>query len=111
MIIDNDKTNTPAPVDTGSDGIAIHLSYIRRDIDEIKNTQTKNNTEIKQAIQTLQNAYVTRVDYNEHLKTDEDHEKRIRILERALWKYIGFSSAISAVISLVGAFLAQHYFN
>ncbi len=68
-----EETKTPPPIDQGSSGTAIHLAYIRRDIDDIKSTLTG-----------LKNGYVTRIDFEEHLKADADHEARIRTLETAL---------------------------
>ncbi len=95
--MDDSKTPPPvvAPTDVG--GMSIHLSYIRRDIDEIKG-----------GIKDLKNSYVSRVDFDEHLKIDEDHEERLRTIEQSMWKYIGYSSAISSFVGIGGAFLIQY---
>lgn len=98
---DSNKNENPPPVGLDSDGVAIHLSYIRRDIDEIKSNQSKNNTEIKTAITNLQNSYITRVDFDNHLKTDEDHETRLRVIEENMWKRIGATGLISSIGSAV----------
>lgn len=92
------KPNLPPP-EISADP-SVHLWYLRRDIGEIKVTLNK-----------LENNYVTQKDFEDHLKADEDHEQRIRSLEKALWKYIGFSSAISAVVSVAGAALIQFLFK
>lgn len=48
---------------------------------------------------------VPMTDFNEHLKADADHELRIRILERAMWKYIGIAASISAFVAFFGNYL------
>ncbi len=88
----------PPPIDHTNDSTSVHLSYIRRDIDTI-NAKLDN----------LTNGYVTKADFEEHQKIDQDHEERIRTIEQELWKYIGFSSAISSAIALGGSFLIQHF--
>ncbi len=104
----SDRTKIPAPVDTSNDGLAIHLSYIRRDIDEIKANQTKNSAEVRLAFENLSNGYVSRADFNEHMKGDEDHEARIRALERNMWRISGATGIIAGGISLLGSFILQH---
>ena len=99
----------PAPVDTGNDTVSVHLSYIRRDIDQIRTDLTKNSQEVRGAIEDLKNAYVTRIDYEEHLKADDDHENRIRNIEKTLWKYVGASSAISAIGSALLVAISQYF--
>lgn len=99
----------PAPVDTGNDTVSVHLSYIRRDIDQIRTDLTKNSQEVKGAIDELRNAYVTRTDFSEHEKKDEDHETRIRTIEKTLWKYVGASSVISAIASASLVALVQYF--
>lgn len=79
---------------------SVHLWYMRRDIGEIKNTLSK-----------MENNFVTQNDFKEHLKADDDHEQRIRSLEKALWKYVGFSSAISAILAVGGSALIEHFFK
>lgn len=86
------------PIVDSNEATAVHLSYIRRDIVDIKTQLTD-----------LKGAYVTRVDYNEHLKAAEDHEQRIRGLEKDLWKRIGLTSAISALGSSGLLTLIQHF--
>lgn len=70
-----EETKTPPPVTSpGNIGeLATHFSYLRRDVDEIKT-----------GFKDLKNGYVTRIDFEEHLKTDEDHENRLRMLETSL---------------------------
>ncbi len=64
---------TPPPIVDSPEATAVHLSYIRRDIVDIKNQLT-----------TLTNNYVTRADFDEHLKADADRETRIRTLEEKM---------------------------
>ncbi len=60
----------PAPEVT-KDPLSVHLWYMRKDIGEIKNT-----------LSTMRDGFVTRTDFEEHLKADEDHEERIRTIEK-----------------------------
>ena len=94
-----DESRTPPPVVAPTDlqGMNIHLGYIRRDVDEIRS-----------GIRDLKNSYVTHEDFEETKRTVSDHETRVRSVEQSMWKYIGYSSAISSIIGIGGAFLAQY---
>jgi hypothetical protein len=61
----------PPPIENG--GMNIHLSYIRRDVDEIKVT-----------LKDLKNSYITQEEFTEHVKIADDHESRIRTLEESV---------------------------
>lgn len=98
--MDTPEITTSPPISENNDGISIHLSYLRRDVSDIKITLNK-----------LEGNYVTQNDFKEHLKADDDHEQRIRSLEKALWKYVGFSSAISAILAVGGSALIEHFFK
>lgn len=98
----------PPPISDNNDAVSIHLSYIRRDILDIKNTQNESNVEFRKEFTDLKNGFVSRTDFDEHLKADEDHEQRIRVIEKSLWKFLGASSAISAIISLIGSYILNH---
>ena len=50
---------------------ALNIQYIQRDI-----------LEIKSSIKEIGTNSVSRLDFNEHLKTDADHEIRIRSVEK-----------------------------
>jgi hypothetical protein len=69
----DNETKIPPPVPTpGNIGeLSTHFSYLRRDVDELKTL-----------IKDQKNGYVNRTDFEDHLKIDEDHEKRIRLLEQ-----------------------------
>lgn len=58
------EIRTPAPIPIAGD-TGVHLAYLRRDVDEIKSILKSD-------------LFVARHDFDEHLKTDEDHEERIR---------------------------------
>ncbi len=81
------------------EGIAIHLSYVRRDMD----------TMIKK-LDGLGSSFVTASDFAEHLKADEDHEKRIRALEEAtsenpLVKRIVYGAVAIILTTVLGAII------
>lgn len=88
----DEKNKIPPPIE--ADGMNIHLSYIRRDVDEIKII-----------LKDIKSDYVTRDDFAEHAKIVQDHEIRIRTLEKNMWKWVGASSAISALLALLIQFI------
>lgn len=93
-----DNIETPVQAPTNMEGVAIHLSYLRRDMQKIT-----------EKIDGISTNFVTLVTFQEHLKDTTDHETRIRDLEKALWKYIGASSIISSIISAGGLTLIQNF--
>ncbi len=85
----DDPTKLPPPVIPTGD-VSTHLSYMRRDMDETKINAAKSFDKLDRSIadinsklDRLTDGYVTRIDFDEHLKADADHEARIRILETA----------------------------
>lgn len=54
-----------------------------------------------------EDSHVTKPDFTEHLKTDVDHETRIRILEASMWKWLGISSVIAVVISIGATYVLK----
>lgn len=83
----------PPPVETGRDNISIHLSYIRRDMDEMK-----------QAIHELKGVYVTRDEFKP--LADEVSELRnfvenklatkeeVNPIKKGFWGFLGISGTI-----------------
>lgn len=76
--------------------MSVDIAYIKDDIKEIKGFQ-------KEALKS----FISTSDFTEHLKADADHEIRIRVLEKAMWKWIGVSSVVTASLSL----LANHFLS
>ena len=64
-----DKTAIP----TNMEGIAIHLSYINKALNDLN-----------KKMDAVQASTVTREEWIMHLKKDEDHEQRIRELEKVV---------------------------
>ena len=60
-------------VPTTIEGIAIHLGYISR-----------NLADLNKKMDTIQSNTVNRDEWGQHLKKDEDHEARIRLLEKSV---------------------------
>jgi hypothetical protein len=80
------EPNITAPTNMGE--VNITLSYIRRDI-----------TEISKKLDTMASGNVTRVDFEEHLKADADHEARIRNLESFKETLIGKMWGVGILVS------------
>ena len=82
----------PLPQYTGDHDLLVQLdvkvSGIQSDVTGLKNDR---------------NQYVTQPEHNELTKVVVDHEKRVRVLEQSMWKWIGVSSTIGAGISLAVA--------
>lgn len=80
----------PAPVKSTESATALHLSYIRRDVDQqrIDNNRAfekldRSISEINSKLDTMQLGFVTRSEFADHIKIDDDHENRIRVIEKA----------------------------
>lgn len=43
---------------------------------------------------------VSRQEFTDHLQKENDHEARLRTLEAAMWKWIGYSSAAAFITSM-----------
>lgn len=65
-------------------------------------TEIKNNhlAHIEKKIDAIMNKGPSPREWEEHLKRDEDHEKRIRLLERYGWVAIGGLYIINIAIGL-----------
>lgn len=100
----------PAPISSGD--MNVHLSYIRRDLDELKSLQKSQHAENISALVDLKNSYPTRIEFNEMRKDVEislgDHEKRIRDIETMIPKAFEkinvrlayYSGGIAAVLGI-----------
>lgn len=107
-----DKTKIPAPVTIATADVSTHLAYMRRDIDQ-GNINTKQGFEemakkiehINNKLDSLTDGYVTRTDFNEHQKVDQDHEQRLRVLEEKNWKVAGAAGVIGAILSVMGSYI------
>ncbi len=100
-----EEVKIPPPIDTGDGNMNIHLSYLRRDFVEEKLARRKQHEEIMSKLEAIQSQYVSRVDFEEHLKADEDHEIRIRNIEKSIWRWGGMLALGSAILSIVGSYL------
>lgn len=96
----------PPPVElVDGQGIGIHLSYLRRDMDEVKVTQQKLHADVISKLNEMQSQYPTRVEFEEFIegfqKITADHENRVRTLEKSMWKWTGIASAVGVVASIL----------
>lgn len=69
--------------------VGIHLKSVNEKIDRIENNQirraemeTKHFDEIQERFDQLNNSFIGRAEFSKHLERDEDHEARIRLLEK-----------------------------
>ncbi len=80
----------PVQLPNNIEGVSIHLSYIRKDIDTIS-----------KKLDAFSSDFVTNNDFSEHLKADADHELRIRKLENWGSIAIGALAVIQFVLKFV----------
>lgn len=73
-----------------STATALNIQYIQKDI-----------LEIKQTLKDMGLLYVRTGDFEEHAKIEVDHESRIRIIEKSMWKWIGMASVGGGVVSAI----------
>ena len=97
---------SPLPIEpSNGQGMSVHLSYIRRDVDDLKVLQKSQHIELLQKLNELQAVYPTRKEFDEFVsgfqKLIADHETRVRALEKAMWKWVGTASTIGAVASII----------
>ena len=80
---------------------ALNIQYIQRDIQEIK-----------QSIKETNDKAVSRVEFNEVVAVQEDHEKRTRSLEESRYKVVVLTGTITGFLSIAGSYiislLTQH---
>ncbi len=110
--MNEEKTKIPAPITSSSSDVATHLSYMRRDIDQGNINQKQGFDEISKRMDKLDykldvmsNGYVTRMDFDEHLKADADHENRLRVLEESRWKVVAITGVITGFLSVAGSYI------
>lgn len=78
-----DKIKIPAPVPTSVslEGMSKDVAYLRRDVDEMKINHEKYHQELMGEIRKQTDSFASRSDMLEIIKTTEDHEKRLRVIE------------------------------
>ncbi len=81
------ETPTPEQVPQTVEGIAIHLSYINKNLDKLN---------IKMDL--MQTNTVNREEWNEHLKQVGDIEMRLRNVEKYLWIAFGGLTALQVLL-------------
>lgn len=106
------ETKLPPPVDQQGDNTSVHLSYLRRDVDNVSLKQDKLDSKldrldekISSKLDILSGVYVSTVDFQEHLKSAKDHEDRIRILEDSRMKVVVLTGSITGFLSIIGSYL------
>lgn len=97
----------PPPITQPGD-VGVHLSYIRRDIDQNKQDQIRGFEEIKKSIidvtrkiDDLAVGFVTSTVFAKHLETTEDHETRIRSLEEAFSDVRTIKKIVYGAVTLI----------
>lgn len=82
---------------------AANAAVVQTDIGYIK----KDIAEIKQAVRDMPGIFLTVNEFKEHTKISDDHEKRIRVIEENMWKWIGISSIATAVAMMVISYVLK----
>ncbi len=70
------------------------IGYMRTDVAEIKASILKQGDAIDRQFRL----FISQADFQAHLKADEDHEMRIRALEKKITWYIGAATAVIAIV-------------
>ena len=82
---------------------AATTAEIRTNIEWMKNSLLG----IENKLNEMTNIYVTKLDFDVVAKLQKDHEDRMRVLETAMWKWIGTASVVSFVIATIVTFLMK----
>jgi hypothetical protein len=101
------KDDLPIQPPTDLAGVAIHLSYLRRDMQTLSGK-----------IDNISTNFVTTNDFKEHLKADEDHENRIRSIETSnntlagkMWVVAAIVGVVSTIVSGVTVIIIAHFLD
>lgn len=93
------ETTAAAP---NIEGMGIHISYIRRDLESMN-----------KKLDTLINTFVSSAEFADHLKADEDHENRIRILESfastLTGKMLGAAAVLGAAFGIATIIISNYW--
>lgn len=96
----------PPPIEMApGDSTSTHLSYLRRDVDNLSTKIDRLGEAVNLKLDILSGKYVTQDDFQEHLKADADHEIRIRVLEEGRWKDKLIVGSIVGFFSIVGSYI------
>lgn len=79
-----------------STATALYIQQIQKDV-----------LEIKISLKELSSNSVSRAEYNELVKIQVDHETRTRNIEQNMWKWIGISSGMSAILATIIPFISK----
>lgn len=91
--IDSDAQKAALLVKTTAESTAtaMNIAQIQKDLGEIK-----------QSLKEMAGIFVSKIEFTEVVKVQEDHERRTRLLEQNMWKLIGVSSVGGAgVVTLI----------
>ena len=84
-----EKKIPPPIIIEDSQSVATHLSYVRRDLDQYNINQKQGFHDMNGRIDSLDEkldrmaeGFVSQSQFSDHLKVDNDHENRIRELEK-----------------------------
>lgn len=78
------KLPPPVPVSVSIEGMSKDVSYLRRDVDEMKINHEKYHQELMNEIRKQSDGFSTKDDVNKIEKQVDDQEKRIGIIEATL---------------------------
>ena len=91
------------------DGVNIHLGFIVQTMAEMK----VDIKETKNQVQSLKDSFITSSVFSEHLKSDEDHEDRIRVIEKfqenlsgRIW---GIGGTVAAACSILSVIISHYW--
>lgn len=86
-----------AAANVSSAVLANNVEYIKSDI-----------TEIKQTLKEMTGTFVTKGEFIEVMKVQQDHEVRTRAIEQNMWKWMGMATVLSSVVGIVVGFILKY---
>lgn len=84
---------------------ASNAASVQKDIEYIK----KDIGEIKNAVKEMTMSFVTQAAFQDTANTATDHEKRLRLIEENMWKWVGIGTIVSVVVTTVIATIIKNY--
>jgi len=62
---------------------------------------------IETTLKEMNNMFVNRVEFTEVVRVQDDHENRTRVIEQSIWKWMGVSSAIATIFTIIMSFVLK----
>ena len=86
----------------------ITTKEVWRDLQVFRNENREEANEVRQILSSIDNKLdVVTVTMTHATKSVEDHETRIRVIERTMWRAVGAAAFLSGLAGIAASFIAR----